>query len=134
VDNAPTKTTPSGIILILEADGVLRSVLEDILNATGYVIRGAPDLGLAIDKAREAPPELLVTGPYTDCLSGYDAANTIRKYCPDMDVLVVAGFPADDRIENRLLNNGFSSFPAAYNPSLLLDHVRKVLQARAVRR
>jgi DNA-binding NtrC family response regulator len=134
VDHAPAKTTPTGIILILEPDGVLRSVLHDILNDTGYVIRGAPDLGVAIDKAREAPPELLVTAHYVDCVSGYDAANVIRKYCPDMDVLVVAGFPADDRIENRLLNNASSSFPAPYNPSQLLHHVRKLLKTRAERR
>ena len=133
MDNTPTRTSPSGIILILEPDGVLRSVLHDILNETGYVLRGAQDLGMAIDKAKEAPPELLVTAHYVDCVSGYDAANVIRKYCPDMDVLVVAGFPADDRIENRLLNNAFSSFPAPYDPSLLLDHVRRLLQARAER-
>jgi len=134
VDNAPNKNIPSGIILILEPDAVLRSVLDDILNATGCVIRGAQDLGVAIDKAREAPPELLVTAHYVDCVSGYDAANIIRKYCPDMDVLVVSGFPADDRIDNRLLNNAFSSFPPPYRPALLLDHVRKLLQARAERR
>jgi DNA-binding NtrC family response regulator len=127
------KTTSSTIILILESDGVLRSVLRDILEQTGYVVRQAKDFGTAVLKAKEAAPDLLVTGAYVDSISGYDAANFIRKDCPEMDVLVVAGFPVDDRIENRLLNDAFSSFPASYDPALLLETVRKLLRARSER-
>jgi DNA-binding NtrC family response regulator len=130
---AHMKTTSSTIILILESDAVLRSVLRDVLEATGYVIREAKDLGAAVLKAREAAPDLLVTGPYVDSISGYDAASFLRKDSPEMDILVVAGFPADDRIENRLLNHGFTSFPAPYTPALLLESVRKMLSARAER-
>ncbi len=117
-------------ILILESDTVTRAVLRDILEQLGCVVRVAKDLGVAVKKVHEVAPDLLVVSPYIDCMSGYDAATFLRQDCPDMDILVVAGFAADDRVEHRVLNNAISIFPSPYSPELLVQKVKQLLTAR----
>src|SRR5271165_3302692 len=119
-------------ILVLESDTVMRAVLRDILEQLGCVVRVAKDLGGAVKKVHELAPDLLVVSPYIDCMSGYDAAAFLRRDCPEMDILVVGGFPADDRLENRALNRAFGIFPAPYSPDLLVEKVKQLLTARLV--
>ena len=120
-------------ILIVESDPAMRAVLRDIVEQTGCVVREAKDLGVAVRKVHEVAPDLLIVSPYVDCMPGYDAANFLRQDCPGMDILMVAGFPADDRIENRARNLGIKTFPPPYHAQLLLEQVKQLLMARASR-
>jgi len=117
-------------ILILESDSVMRSVLRDILSPLGCVVRIAKDIGVAVRKIHEVEPDLLIVSPYLDGVSGDEAATFLRKDGPGMDILMVAGFPHDDRIENRMLNHGIHSFPPPYPKEALLQKVRELLTAR----
>ena len=117
-------------ILILESDSVMRSVLRDVVGQLGCVVRVAKDLGVAVRKIHKVEPDLLIVSPYLDGVSGDEAATFLRKDGPGMDILMVAGFPHDDRIENRLLNHGIQSFPPPYPEAALLEKVRELLTAR----
>jgi two-component system OmpR family response regulator len=117
-------------ILILHSASVVRSVLREILERAGYLIRAAGDLGTAVDMVKEYPPDLLVTDLYISEISGHDAAEYLRKKCPTMRVLLVAGLPQDERIEVRSTGEGYEVFPNPFTSDELVEKVRTVLRTR----
>ena len=68
------KAGNNSTILLLHSAPVVRSVLMDILELAGYLVRSAGDLGTAVDMLKECAPDLLMTALYIAEISGNDAA------------------------------------------------------------
>jgi two-component system, cell cycle sensor histidine kinase and response regulator CckA len=115
-------------ILLLHSAPVVRSVLADILERAGYLVRVAGDLGTAVDMLKECVPELLITALYIAEISGHDAAQYLCKRCPKMRVLIVAGLPQDQRTDDRTISEGYDVFPKPFSPDALVEKVREVLR------
>jgi len=118
-------------ILLLASDPEIRSALRRALEAGGYLVQTAGDVGSAVDRLKEFVPDLLMVRNYTESLSGYDAAIYLRTLHPGIRVLMVGGLLDDPSLENRELIHGFEVFPKAYPASELLDKVKQVLQNSA---
>ncbi len=116
-------------ILILHSAPVVRSVLRDMLERAGYLVRVAGDLGTAVDMLNECAPDLLVTELYIAEVSGHDAAVYLSKKCPTMRVLIIAGLPQDQRTESRTTGEGYEVFPKPFSSDELAEKVRIVLRA-----
>jgi DNA-binding response OmpR family regulator len=115
-------------ILLLFSPSLLRLVIKEALEHQGYSVFDAGDLGTAVDKLKDAKPDLLIVSPYVEDMSGYDAANFLRTKCLGLPVLMIAGFLDDDRIENRLTLKGFEFFPKPFTAAELLQKVKDALQ------
>lgn len=114
-------------ILLLVADPVVRSVLEETLDQEGYTVLAVGDVGQAVDRLKVCNPDLLITRTYVQTMSGHDAAKYLRTKCPKMRVLLVGGLLDDDRLHYREALQGFEIFPKPYAPAELLQKVRHVL-------
>lgn len=123
-DSALMKTT----ILLLVADPVIRSVMQEALEQEGYMVVSTGDLGKAVDRLKECTPDLLVTRTYVQSMSGHDAALYLRTKCPKMRVLLVGGLLDDDRLHYREALQGFEVFPKPYTRAELLAKVSDVLK------
>jgi CheY-like chemotaxis protein len=117
-------------ILVLIADSAVRLVVQETLEHAGYSVFAAGDLGTAVDKLKESPPDLLIVSPYVEDISGYDAARYIRTKCPGLRVLMLAGLMQDDRLQNRLTLQEFDFFPQPYSAAALLQKVGDVLAGK----
>jgi DNA-binding NarL/FixJ family response regulator len=51
-------------ILLLVSDPIVRSILKETLEREGYTVVAAGDLGQAVDRIKECPPDLLITRTY----------------------------------------------------------------------
>ncbi len=71
----------------------------------------------------------MLTNIYIPYPTGHDAALYLRKKCPKMRVLLVAGLPDDQRIEVRTAGEGFEVFPRPFTAAQLTEKVREVLSA-----
>lgn len=114
-------------ILLLVSDPVIRSVITEILEREGYIVRATGDLGQAVDRLKESKPDLLITRTYVQSLTGHDAAVYLRTKCPKMKVLIVGGLLDDDRLKVREALQGFEVFPKPYGASELLEKVKDIL-------
>jgi two-component system cell cycle sensor histidine kinase/response regulator CckA len=115
-------------ILILNSEPVVRSVIKDILEREGYVVLATGDLGTAVDIMSDCAPDLLLTNMDFPT-SGHDAAQYLKKRCQKMRVLIMAGLPDDQRIEDRTSGAGFEVFPKPFSVAELNEKIREMLEA-----
>lgn len=115
-------------ILVLNSEPVVRSVIKDVLEREGYVVLATGDLGTAVDIMSDCVPDLLLTN-IDFPTSGHDAAQYLKKKCPKMRVLIMAGLPDDQRIEDRTLGAGFEVFPKPFSLTELKEKIREILGA-----
>ncbi|MGC9950489.1 MAG: response regulator [Bryobacteraceae bacterium] len=114
-------------ILVFHSAPVVRKVIREILDREGYVVRATGDLGIAVDMVRESPPDLMLIDVYVGDINGHDAAVYLCQKCPSMLVLMVAGLPADGRIELETTGAGFDVFPKPFAPAELAARVKEIL-------
>ena len=115
-------------ILFLASDPIIRKVICDALESAGYTVRATGDIGGAVDRLKECKPDLFMVRHYTESMSGHEAAMYLRRLCPGIPVLIVGGILDDDRLENRMLLQGFEIFPRPLKAAELLDKVKAVLR------
>jgi DNA-binding response OmpR family regulator len=115
-------------ILLLTSDPIVRSVIQETLEKAGYSVLPAADLGAAIDRLKQATPDLLVIHSYIESISGYDAAVFLRTKCNGLRVLMVGGLIDDDRVQYRMTLEGFAVFPKPFAAAALLEKVEDVLR------
>src|ERR1700691_3456567 len=93
-----TRPRTNATILLLSSNPVVRSVMKEVLGRAGYVVEATGDLGTAVDRLAASDIDLLITHPYVEEITGYQAAKYLRQRNPRMGVLVVAGLVDDDRL------------------------------------
>jgi len=106
----------------------VRTVIQEILEREGYVVRSTGDLGVAVDMVHESRPDLLLIDDYVADINGHDAALYLCQKCKSMRVLMVAGLPDDQRIEGRTTGEGFIVFPKPFAPAELAVRVKEILK------
>jgi DNA-binding response OmpR family regulator len=116
-------------ILLLASDPLVRSVFKETLEQAGYTVLATGDLGSAVERMQEIPPDLLIVRHYVEGLPGHDAAVYLRTKLLSMKVLIVGGLMDDDRLDLRESLAGFEVFPKAYPAAELLQKVKDVLAA-----
>jgi len=121
-------TTTSKSILLLISDAVIRSAVRDALEQGGYLVTAVGDLGTAVDRLMESPPDLLIIRSYIEDIPGYDAATYLRTRQPGLKDLMIGGLIDDDRLVNRMTLEGFEVFPKPYPAAALLEKVKEVLE------
>jgi DNA-binding response OmpR family regulator len=119
---------PDATILLLESEPAMRAALHDALESAGYLVITAGDLGEAVDRLAETPPDLLITNPYVANMPGRVAADYLRTKQHGLPVLLVAGFLEDDRIEIQNSVDAFYTFPQPFRRDELIARVKEVLQ------
>jgi DNA-binding response OmpR family regulator len=117
-------------ILLLSSAPVVRAVIAEVLDQAGHVVLATGDLGRAVDILAETPIDLLITHPYVESIPGHQAARYLRERNPRMAILIVAGLPADDRIEIRAELENFEIFPAPFPVAQLVEKVEAILKQR----
>lgn len=114
-------------ILLLVSDALVRSVLQDTLEHAGYTVLAVGSLGSAVDRLKEATPDLLITRTYVEGMPGHDAAMYLRTKCHGLRVLMLGGLLDDDRLKYRMSLSGFDVFPKPYSPAEMLQKVKEIL-------
>ena len=113
--------------MLLVSDPVVRDVIQEALENHGYHVFATGTLGAAVDTLKGSRPSLLITRGYVDNMPGHEAAVYLRKKCPGMPVLMLSGFPDDDRLTTRVTLNGFETFPKPYTVDEMIAKVKDVL-------
>jgi DNA-binding NtrC family response regulator len=122
--------SPTTTILLLDSDRDSRATLRDALESAGYLVVSGADLGEALDRLADTPPDLLVIRPYINSMPGRVAADYLRTKQHGLPVLLVAGFLKDDRTNVQTALEDFETFPAPFSGAELVVKVRDILKTQ----
>jgi DNA-binding response OmpR family regulator len=122
-----TDTFANASILLLDSDPLTRAIIHETLERAGFLVVAVGGLGEAVDRLRRMRPDLLIVRPYINSMPGYIAARHLRTRSQGLPVLIVDGFPDDERLHVQSELEDFHTFPKPFAPEELLGKVRDVL-------
>jgi PAS domain S-box-containing protein len=130
---APTRSTGSETILLIEDDISVRGLFSRVLGRAGYNVIEAVNGNDALERehAYSGGIDLVVSDVIMPELNGPDAVARILERRPGLKVLFLSGYTEDNMIQERLPAHAYSYIQKPLTPADLTRRVREVLEAPA---
>ena len=96
------------IVLVVDDDGEMRSLLRDGLWSEGYVLREAEEGGEAFLSVLQVVPDLILT-EIRLAAGGVDYVHRLRATVPNCPIVVMTAF-GDDRMRAKVLRAGATAY------------------------
>ena len=119
-------------ILLVEDEEVVRSLASATLKFAGYEVAEASDGedALGVFRERSAEFDLVITDVLMPKMGGRELMQAVAQSCPEMPVLYMSGYIADDELQEEITNDGVPFLPKPFKPSELTEKVIEVLGSR----
>jgi signal transduction histidine kinase/ActR/RegA family two-component response regulator len=130
---APPAAAPAAgneTILLVEDEGVVRSLVAEILETSGYTVLQAADGPSALELLRRhsGPVDLLVTDVVMPGMSGPDVAKAVASMRPGTQVLYTSGY-TDSAIDHHgVLEPGIAFLQKPFSADDLTRKVRDLVE------
>ncbi|HVU79524.1 MAG TPA: ATP-binding protein [Gaiellaceae bacterium] len=82
-------------VLVVEDDAVVRDLVAEALRDAGYLVDCASSSAEALERAADAPLDLLVTDVVMPRMGGDLLAHELRRRRPGLRVVFTSGYPSD---------------------------------------
>jgi PAS domain S-box-containing protein len=119
----------SELILLVEDDHGVRSLVHDVLARFGYSVLDAalPVDALITAKAHQGEIDLLLTDIVMPGMSGQALAEALKQTQPQMRTLYMSGYTNDTFAAPRLPDESLAFIAKPFDPELLVRRVRELL-------
>jgi|CXWL01.1.fsa_nt_gi PAS domain S-box-containing protein len=130
---AARSTAPGGeTILLIEDDGTLRQLLEELLRSAGYRVLAAKDGDDALRLASSGPPpHLLLTDMVMPGRSGAEIAVELRHLHPELHLVLMSGYSEADAGATAASELGAVFLHKPFRNRALFAALRQLLDRRA---
>lgn len=120
----------SGTILLVEDEELLRSLVREVLTASGYVVLEAANGSAALRLAREhpGPISLLLTDVVMPQMSGQELSERLRAVHPDLKVLFMSGYTDDAVVRHGVQAAEVAFIQKPFSPHQLTRKVQEVIR------
>lgn len=122
----------SGIVLLVEDDAVVRTLVRKVLETHGYTVLEAANgaVAMAISQTHEDPISLLLTDLMIPGMNGRELARRFMRMRPEGQVLFMSGYTNDIAAQQDLVDEGGLFIQKPFSPGGLAEAVREVLKRR----
>jgi PAS domain S-box-containing protein len=133
---SPTGSNAGEVVLIVEDEESVRTMMARTLELEGYEILEASDGQEALElvEGRKEAVDLIITDLAMPQLNGRELADRVGRSRPDLPVLFISGYTDDEMVRRGLIepNMPFTSKP--FTPEVLAAKVRALLDQAAAKR
>jgi two-component system cell cycle sensor histidine kinase/response regulator CckA len=119
----------SATVLLVEDEEVVRRLVRQVLEGSGYRVLEAPDGGAALELGRSESVDLLLTDLVMPQLGGRDVAEELRRTRPELKVIYMSGYADGGILENGVLQPGTELLEKPFAFADLTARVRRVLDS-----
>ena len=118
-------------ILLVEDEPMVLSLSASVLQRLGYrvIVARSPAEALRMAESDAQTIQLLVTDVVMPGMNGKDLSEILLGQRPQMRVLYISGFTADDVARRGVVNTGATILRKPFTPDELAGAVREVLDA-----
>ncbi len=117
-------------LLVVEDNELVRGTTVSLLRGHGYEVLECASGADALRRVEEHDGHihLLVTDVVMPGMGGMEVADRIRSLRPDIGVLFVSGYTADEIIHRETFEDGVAFLQKPYTADILIRRVRQVLE------
>ncbi|HEY6055671.1 MAG TPA: response regulator, partial [Gaiellaceae bacterium] len=121
-------------VLLVEDEEVVRSILTEMLEASGYRVVAAEDGDAAVRlaEAEQGPIDVLVTDVVMPGMSGQEVARRIAEHRPAVRTLFVSGYTDSAIRQHGVLAPGTSFLQKPFSAGDLTRRLRELLDGSPV--
>lgn len=121
-------------VLIAEDHPIMRQGLSVVLDAhEGFTLVGeAEDGEQAVRLAQELKPDVILMDIQMPVMDGITATQEITRLQPDIRILVLTSYPADDKVFQAIQAGAMGYFLKETRSDQLIDAIRMVHQGTAI--
>jgi two-component system cell cycle sensor histidine kinase/response regulator CckA len=129
-----TPTTGSGIILVVEDEDTVRTWVARLLGELGYTVLEATNGAEALQRvvAPTAAVQLVLSDVVMPEMSGAELRARLAALRPDLPVLLMSGFAADELVRQGLVARGTAVLQKPFAGVELAHRIRESLAPRAL--
>lgn len=115
------------VVLIVDDDAFVRTVLEDALKDEGYTLVQAADGDEALVCLEREKPAAVLLDLFMPKKSGLEALASIRKLAPLCQVIVISSMDSENVIAEALKNGAAGFISKPFHPLEIASEVKRVL-------
>jgi CheY-like chemotaxis protein len=121
------------LVLLVEDDDAVRSVLARVLAREGYptLLAASTAEALRLFERAPRPPVILITDVILPDRPGPELARALQRRRPDLPVLFISGYGAEELRRGGELPEGSTLLPKPFTPLDLVTAIRATLAASA---
>jgi NADH:ubiquinone oxidoreductase subunit E len=119
-----------GTILVVDDEMIVRASCERILGPEGYGVNTAASAKEALGLLDNNTYDLIITDIMMPEMNGLEFMKQVRVKNPDINIVVVTGYPSQESIKESLNHRIVDYLPKPFSPALLLEVANKAVELK----
>src|SRR5438093_1794030 len=115
------------LILIVDDEGFVRAIVEEILTSKGHTVLQAISGKEAVKMCEGRAFDLVITDLSMPLMDGFDLISTLRRLHSDLPILAISGIYTGDLLKAVKLLGAKAILQKPFEPDELLAAVDKIL-------
>jgi CheY-like chemotaxis protein len=130
---APDSPAAADVILLVEDDEAVRTLVRHVLQRAGYTVldAGAGKEALEIGDGHPSPVHLLITDVVMPGMSGPELARRLQLRHPNLRTLLITGYARKPASGTGVVSGSDEVLPKPFTAATLLQKVRQLLEPAA---
>ena len=116
-----------GNVLVVDDEQIVLRSCERILSAEGYYVETSLSVRNALELLEKNIYDLLITDIMMPEMGGIDFIKQVRAKNPDINVIIMTGFPSQENIREALSLRIVDYLPKPLSPAVLVEAAKKAV-------
>lgn len=113
-------------ILVVDDEPNIRAMFQDALQRSGYQVTTAASGGDALSLASDQRFDLTFLDIKMPGLNGVETLKALKQLNPDVNVVMITGYAAEDLVAASLDGGAFLCLPKPFGVAQILEIVRAI--------
>ena len=117
-------------ILVVDDESTICDSVKKILSRKGFIVDNTLNADDAIEKMKTNDYDILITDLMMPKTSGLELIELVKKYYPDIDVLVITGYASIESAVKATKLGALDYIQKPFTPNELSDRIQKAVESR----
>lgn len=117
-------------ILVVDDESTICDSVKKILSRKGYDVANTLNAADAIERMKKEKFDLVITDLMMPQVSGMELLELVKKYYPEIDVLIITGYATIDSAVRATKLGALDYIQKPFTPNELTDRIQKAVELR----